>query len=186
MIMTRVLTSWPAAQDEAVMVSPEEPSDVLLAVHEQFGSWIEARVRKVFPHEWEDVSQEVMLKLGHAVPAMRESNPEALRAVVSRTVRSVCIDEFRRRGRRRPAAEASDDVPDDATGVATRAARRDDAQRLEEAAWSLLTERERQILKLRFQSGLSFRQISEVLDVPQGSVAGWYSRVMTKLRDAMQ
>lgn len=154
-------------------------------VQERYGSWIRSRVRSVFPREWEDLVQEVMLKLGQALPRMREHHDEAVRAVISRTVRSVCVDEMRRRARRPRPEPESGDVADDRTGPSGRAVKVDDFARLHAAAARKLSPQQRRILKLRFEDGLSFKQIAEVLDVPQGSVAGWYSRALDVLREEL-
>ena len=159
-------------------------------VYACYGSWIRAKVRRYLPDAWEDGVQEVLVKLQPALEHMRETREEALRALVSRTVRSVCIDEIRRRARQ-PAAGSTEAeaAPEElADPAASGDEARDQAEEQAEllarvrGIWNGLAERERHILELRFRDGLSFREIAEILVVPQGSVAGWYSRAIARLR----
>jgi RNA polymerase sigma factor (sigma-70 family) len=160
-------------------------------VYARYGGWIRGKARHYLPDAWEDVVQEVLAKLQPALERMRETREEAVRALVSRTVRSVCIDEFRRRARQ-PKANSSSAAADEAIEVDELEAPASSREEAEEQAlllarvavvWSGLAERERQILALRFRDGLGFREIAELLDLPQGSVAGWYSRALDKLRE---
>jgi RNA polymerase sigma factor (sigma-70 family) len=161
---------WPPAEIEA-----------------RFGSWIRAKVRRLFPNEVDDLTQDVMLKLIHALPNLRDSRVEAARAFVSRTVRSVCIDAWRRR-EKRPAASAlgSIDLADPAATLPDAAAIAAEGRARVRLAWDSLPERERTILRLRFEDGLGFREIAEVLGAPPGSIAGWYSRALATLREGMK
>jgi RNA polymerase sigma-70 factor (ECF subfamily) len=155
-------------------------------VHASYGDWIRGKVRHYLRDAWEDGVQEVFVRLQPALERMRETRPEAVRALVSRTVRSVCIDEIRRRGRQldfAPAAVATE--PEELADPHATDAEHDELLPRVRELWNALPERDRRILKLRFQDGLSFREIAEVLDVPQGSVAGWYSRAVAQLREAL-
>ena len=158
----------------------------LTEVEQRFGPWIRAKVRRLFPQDSDDVVQDVMLKLVQSLPRMRDERVEATRAFVSRTVRSVCIDEWRRRAQRpRAAGLAHVDVPDPAAAAPVQSAIGMESRASVRRAWDSLPERERTILKLRFDEGLGFREIGEILGVPQGSVAGWYSRALASLREGM-
>jgi RNA polymerase sigma-70 factor (ECF subfamily) len=155
-------------------------------VDARFGDWIRARVGRLFPDDTDDLVQDVMLRLVQALPHLRDTRLEAARAFVSRTVRSVCIDEWRRRALRPRPADLTKVDPIDARAAAPEdsaigAESRESVRR----AWNGLPERERTILKLRFHDGLGFREIAEVLGVPQGSVAGWYARALAALREEL-
>lgn len=153
----------------------------------RFGDWIRARVRKVFPGDFEDVVQDVMLKLVQALPAMKDDRIEPVRAFISRTLRSVIIDEWRKRAARpRPSAADGLEVEDAHAAEPSAAAEAGEAGAALARALDELPERERAILRLRFRDGLGFREIAEVLDVPQGSVAGWYSRALGALREKLR
>jgi len=158
-------------------------------VYESYGAWIRGKVRSYLPDAWEDGVQEVLLKLQPALERMHETRVEAVRALVSRTVRSVCIDELRRRALL-PVNRARKERDTTLEELQDPASARDDEGEQDEllarvrACWKVLPEREQRILVLRFHDGLSFREIAELLDVPQGSVAGWYSRAVAQLREA--
>ncbi len=127
-----------------------------------------------------------MLKIQQGVGALRASDDAQTRAWIAQTIRSVCIDEVRRR-KRVPGFVALDEtVPASTDRVVADAETRDRVEHLKNRAWAVLSARERQVLSLRFHEGLSFRQIAELLDVPQGSVTGWYSRALLRLREAIQ
>jgi RNA polymerase sigma-70 factor, ECF subfamily len=162
----------------------------LAEVYESYGAWIRGKVRSYLPDAWEDGVQEVLVKLQPALERMHETRVEAVRALVSRTVRSVCIDELRRRSRlpvgnraRKERDTALEELQDPASAPDDEG-EHDELLARVRACWKALPEREQRILVLRFHDGLSFREISELLDVPQGSVAGWYSRAVAQLREA--
>lgn len=155
-------------------------------VYASYGDWIRGKVRRYLPDAWEDGVQEVLLKLQPALERMRETREEAVRALLSRTVRSVCIDEIRRRARRTSAeAETAPEELEDRAPSGADVEEEAETRSRVTAVWNALPERERHILQLRFRDGLAFREIAEVLDVPQGSVAGWYSRAIARLREAL-
>lgn len=158
-------------------------------VYASYGDWIRGKVRRYLPDAWEDGVQEVLVKLQPALERMRETREEAVRALLSRTVRSVCIDEIRRRarmpGRTSADAETAPEELEDRAPSGAEVEEEAETRSRVTAVWNALPERERHILELRFRDALSFREIAEVLDVPQGSVAGWYSRALARLREAL-
>jgi RNA polymerase sigma-70 factor, ECF subfamily len=176
-------------RDDARVPTPDDDAARLLDVHRRFGAWIKSRIRRAFPRDWEDVTQDALLKLGRALASQRDLGDAALRALVSRTVRSACVDELRRRVRRPAPASldaAAADPPDHVASAGERAARSEDVERLRGAAWARLDDRERTILRLRFQEDLAFREIAERLGAPPGSIAGWYSRAVAKLKEMLR
>lgn len=53
-------------------------------------------------------------------------------------------------------------------------------------ALSRLPRRYRQVVELKFFSGLTFAEIGQVLDRPQGTVATWYRRALRRLEVDLQ
>lgn len=162
----------------------------LEGVYARYGPWIRSKIRRYLRRDHDDALQDVLLKLHGALGNLRADREEAVRALVGRTVRSVCIDELRRESRR-PAADpdvAAEQLADRVPDAAQSAERAEDeasrSHRLQRG-WHTLPERDRQILRLRFHDGLSFREIAELLAVPQGSVAGWYSRAIARLQETV-
>ncbi len=179
----------PASRDRSTTPLRGDGVDVLSDILDRFGPWMRSRIRAAFPLEWEDVLQEALVRLARSVPSMRSREDEALRALVSKTVRSVCVDEFRRRALRRrtirPEMPADVDLADDGVPEpGSRASATEEQSRLERAVRTLQP-RDRRIIQLRFRDGMGFREIAALLGVPQGSVAGWYSRAMAALREVV-
>ena len=54
-----------------------------------------------------------------------------------------------------------------------------------EAAFTELTDADREILEMHFYGGLTFREIAEVTETPQGTVATRYRSAMARLRKRM-
>jgi putative glutamine amidotransferase len=100
----------------------------------------------------EDLCQEALSRAWRAAP--RDGGVERLRAWLLRTARNLAIDELRRRSRRDHVAL------DDAVGAAP-----SEADPLAREALALLTPHERLVLLLRFEAGLSLRELGEALDL---------------------
>jgi putative glutamine amidotransferase len=105
-------------------------------------------------HAAEDARQEALLRAWRSAP--RHLGPEALRAWLHRTATNAALDELRRR-RRRP------ELPEEHDVAAPDLDRDGDAA----AALARLTAHERLVLLLRFEQGLSLRELGELLDVSE-------------------
>lgn len=53
-------------------------------------------------------------------------------------------------------------------------------------ALNRLPPRDRQVVELKFFSGLTFAEIGQVLDKPQGTVATWYRRALRRLQTDLE
>jgi gamma-glutamyl-gamma-aminobutyrate hydrolase PuuD/DNA-directed RNA polymerase specialized sigma24 family protein len=102
----------------------------------------------------EDLCQEALSRAWR-VPAL-QGDPERLRAWLLRTARNLAIDELRRRGRRDHVA-LTDDLPGAPTGG--------DAPARE--ALAALTPHQRLVLLLRFEAGLSLRELGDALAISE-------------------
>src|SRR6476620_10240610 len=105
----------------------------------------------------------------------------APRAWMFGIARNAALDELRRRGR---VAELPPE-PEDRTSagppeLAEASARREDVLR----ALDKLEARERELIALRFDGGLSHAEIAEVLDITATNASTMVHRVVTKLRKA--
>jgi RNA polymerase sigma-70 factor, ECF subfamily len=129
-----------------------------------------------------DVSQEAFLK---AYRAIRRFDPERpFYPWFYRILRNACFDWIRRR-RKRPRSGLEMDVPDNRFRPEVLAAR--DENR--EAVWaglSRLGERDREILVLRHFQHLSYREIAEALDIPQGTVMSRLFAARSRLRGELE
>jgi putative glutamine amidotransferase len=102
----------------------------------------------------EDLCQEALSRAWR-VPAL-QGDPERLRAWLLRTARNLAIDELRRRGRRDHVA-LTDDLPGAPAGG--------DAPARE--ALAALTPHQRLVLLLRFEAGLSLRELGDALAISE-------------------
>lgn len=170
----------PRWHDERVNDDAERISFDLDLVHRRFGAWIRASLRRRLAAGGDDAYQQVLLKLSPALARRDARSAAELRALIARTVRSVAIDALR--AKRAVAADSAtvERAPDSTDESERRKV--GEETRLMLRRLGVLSERERSVLRLRFVDGLTFREIAAVLGVPQGSVAGWYSRALDRLR----
>jgi RNA polymerase sigma-70 factor (ECF subfamily) len=126
----------------------------------------------------EDLAQEALARLlAHAGDYRQKAR---LGTYLRRIALNLCFDEGRR-SRRRPgslsegeALEAPGPLP------AARAARRERAA-LVKAALDRLPEHYRAVVVLRHYEDLKFREIAEVLDIPQGTVKSRMAEALSRL-----
>jgi putative glutamine amidotransferase len=104
----------------------------------------------------EDLCQETVMRAWRRAP--RELPPERLRAWLHRTAANLAVDELRRRARR---GEIGYD--DALTGVVANDASADGRDVRE--ALAALTPHQRLVLLLRFEQGLSLRELGALLDI---------------------
>jgi putative glutamine amidotransferase len=137
------------------------------------------RLRRILgdQHAAEDVRQEAFARLWTSAP--HGAGADALRGWLHRTATNLALDELRRRRVRRalPFEEALDGAagtgdPDEA--LATR------------EALARLTPHERLVLLLRFQAGLSHREIGALLDVAEDAARKRVSRARSAFAAALR
>lgn len=109
---------------------------------------VTARLRRMVGDDAPDVAQEVMLRAWRSAP--RQAPEPVLRAWLHRTARNAAIDALRRRRDTVPLADVGAGNEDD------RGARE---------ALAALTPHERLVLLLRFEAGLSLREVGALLDI---------------------
>jgi RNA polymerase sigma-70 factor (ECF subfamily) len=93
-----------------------------------------------------------------------------------------------RRAKRRPEmhdAEALADQPDRSEGAEEGGVDRASLGRLRDAMASL-SEADREVIELRHHGGMSFKQMSEVLEEPVGTLLARHHRALRKLREVME
>lgn len=125
----------------------------------------------------EDLRQEVLLRAWRAAP--RDASAGHLCGWLHRTATNVAIDELRRRGRRPGAAPLPETLvaPTGPTGPAA-----GDAT----AALELLTAHQRMVLLLRFEAGLSLRELGELLDIGEDAARKRVARARTAFAAALR
>jgi putative glutamine amidotransferase len=106
----------------------------------------------------EDLRQETFVRAWRSAP--RDAGAPVLRAWLHRTARNLALDELRRRRRREQVAYDDAVAPPPFAGGGG-----DAADPRPREALAQLTPHQRLILLLRFEAGLSLREVAEVLDI---------------------
>lgn len=137
-------------------------------------------------HEAEDIAQEAFLRAWQALP--RFQHRAKFRTWLYRIVVNLCYNRLPRLRQELAAipveviAALPDDVPDNPEEVIKNVERRaflhEQIERLPDGY--------RLILLLRYQQGLSYQEISEVTDLPLGTVKTGLHRAHQQLREALQ
>lgn len=102
----------------------------------------------------EDLCQETLARAWRGAP--RDGDHDRVRAWLLRTARNLAVDELRRRARRRQVA-LSDELPAAPAG----------GDALAREALAALTPHQRLVLLLRFEAGLSLRELGAALDISE-------------------
>jgi putative glutamine amidotransferase len=145
--------------------------DAILA--EQAGPLTRRLARMVGDRETaEDLRQETLARAWRSGP--RGAQAPVVRAWLHRTATNLALDELRRRKRRDPVP-----LVDGATG-------RDDARRdpVLRDALATLTAHQRLVLLLRFEAGLSLREVGELLDLSEEAARKRVARARAAFLDA--
>ena len=159
----------------------------LAALVRRHATWIQALLRGMLPvaADVDDVFQETWMRVIRAAPCYRGGMVKPYLATVAR---SAAIDHLRRT---RAVVSLDDEEGEGAAVAATAAgeaptageafesqATSDDVRR----AVSTLPEGPRQVLLMRVEGGLSFREIADELAVPLGTALTWMRSATLKLR----
>jgi gamma-glutamyl-gamma-aminobutyrate hydrolase PuuD/DNA-directed RNA polymerase specialized sigma24 family protein len=122
----------------------------------------------------EDLRQETLARAWRGGP--RDAAPPVVRAWLHRTATNLALDELRRRKRR-------DHVPLHA-GLAGGATGPDDRDPVLRDALATLTAHQRLVLLLRFEAGLSLREVGELLDLTEDAARKRVARARAAFLDA--
>ena len=129
------------------------------------------------PEAAEDVAQEVFLRL-----QQNRENVGQPRAWAYRTARNLVIDHFRKK-RQTNLGESLQELPAEATrfNPALLAEKRETYEMIQEKM-NDLSARHREVLRLKFQEGLKYAEIAEVIDEPVTTVGWLLHEAVHKLR----
>lgn len=152
--------------------------------------WMRALLRGLLPTESDadDAFQETWVKVIRSAGSYRGGKVKAYLAAVARTT---AIDRLRRLG----GYVSLDDDAGEGAGVAATAADAtpDPGEKFESAATAeevrlavrALPEGPRQVLLMRIEGELSFREIAEALSVPLGTALTWMRTATLRLREIL-
>lgn len=143
------------------------------------------------PDDAFDLTQEAFIRAWKAIDSVRADG--AFSSWLYRLASNVCIDHLRAMKRKKTVSlvfeedgeEQTMDVPDPSPSPEELVLLKADRECVERAMNELAVE-QRQVLTLRLINGLSYEQISEILDVPEGTVKSRISRAREALRKKIQ
>lgn len=137
-----------------------------------------------------DLSQEAFLKVFRARETFREGEP--FLPWFHRILRNTCFSFLRTRGRLRRVSlsggaedEGDWELADDDAPPPSAALEADERAGAFRAALALLTARDREILVLRHYQELSYRELAEALDIPEGTVMSRLFHARRRLRERL-
>ncbi len=125
----------------------------------------------------EDLLHEVWMTVMQRIGGRRGP----VRAWVFSVARNRALDALRKRKRQRTRRVELTDVADSAEGPNEFAERCEEAERLRRAVCNLAPDH-REVVLLRFYSGLPFREIAEVLGCPLGTAATRLRKALSELQ----
>lgn len=130
-----------------------------------------------------DVAQDVFLRLEKR---KRQETIEHERAWAYRTARNLVIDRFRKLGRLTSSAENVAELPGEATlfNPAVIAEKKEMIEMMQNKM-NALPPRQREVLRLKFQEGLKYAEIAEVIGEPVSTVGWLLHEAIRKLRREM-
>ena len=122
----------------------------------------------------EDILQELFLKI-YVSPPEFTRNP---RAYIFQMARNLAIDSIRKLKPEVELEEATEQIHHPSPDI---------LQRLDiENALGLLSGRDRQIITLRINAELTFREIADILDIPLGTALWAYRQALKQLRNILE
>ncbi len=108
----------------------------------------------------------------------------SLRSLLYTIVRNSCLDELRKRDRRKKAQEGA--LPPPSPRTPYEDVQGAELNRLAAAAVARLPERRREVFRLVREEGLSYQEIAEIMDLSTQTVANHMSLAMADLRTALR
>ncbi|MFT5466801.1 MAG: RNA polymerase sigma factor (sigma-70 family) [Verrucomicrobiales bacterium] len=137
--------------------------------------------------EWEmarDVVQDTFVKLHRA---LKTQEPESLKAWLFTVCRNRALDILRRAKRMTSTdTEILEAITDDAQPNPAKLAERKDSHDRVMKFVGRLTENQQEVIRLKFQADLSYKEISEVTGLSSGNVGYLLHHALKRLRELMQ
>ncbi|MFZ5965965.1 MAG: RNA polymerase sigma factor [Bacillota bacterium] len=139
-----------------------------------------------------DATQDALVKVYKSISSFNEQS--SFSTWLYKIVTNTCLDELRKKKKNKTTSldnpmEAEDstfqrNVPDESSTTEEIVEKREEAKALYKAI-SLLPEQHKVVIILRDIKGLSYEQIGEILDCPEGTVKSRISRARIALRDIL-
>ncbi len=146
----------------------------------------------------EDVASEFFIRLFQSAGSFRDNGHH--KAWIITIAKNMCIDYMRKNGREMAVLDEPDDedrtreVSMESAGAAPMFHSSDGPGMAEETlnrltlekAMELLSPKEKEVIDLKLTAGFTFKEISELLGMPQGTVSWHYNEAIKKLRRYLQ
>lgn len=179
-------------EDSELLFAYSRRGDVesLSALVERHAVWMQAFLRGLLPtvQDAEDAFQETWIRVVKSAGKYRGGKVKTYLAVIAR---SVAIDRLRQEGRLvsldaevEDSPSAAERLPDVAPSPSERFESKATAEDVREAVRAL-PEGQRQVLLMRIEGELAFREIASELGVPIGTALTWMRTATLKLRDIL-
>jgi RNA polymerase sigma-70 factor (ECF subfamily) len=157
-------------------------------VQEHSGFVYAVALRMLGTEDAQDASQEVWVRVWRNIKGFRRES--AFSTWLYRITLNTCLSLHHKRARREEREYAGDEMPylpEPPGGEADPEAAALSAERRQEIEAALMHVRaeHRAALVLRHMEGLSYAEIAEVLEVPDGTAKGWVSRGRAAMRVAL-
>jgi|SRR5918998_1280177 RNA polymerase sigma-70 factor (ECF subfamily) len=168
-----------SARELAVRASAGDAGAFRQLVREHSGLVYRVALRIVGPQEAQDASQEAWIRAWRNIENFRGDS--AFSTWLYRITVNTCLSARRKESRRKEREYGGDGLlflPEPSGGDADPEAAALTAQQREEllAALEHVRAEHRAALVLRHMEGLSYSEIAQILDVPDGTAKGWVSR----------
>lgn len=132
------------------------------------------------PHSAQDVVQQVFIKYS-GLDSKKQPKEHAIRAWLYRATHHQAVDLIRAEQRRKKLHEAHGEAQKNATDTSTAHSTQRVLEKLH-----LLDDQEQQVVVLRLQEGLSYREISEVTGLKEGHVGYLLHQAVRQLAQHFQ
>jgi RNA polymerase sigma-70 factor (ECF subfamily) len=163
--------------------------DALREVYEAYLKLIYALCLSKLKHKEsaEDVTSEFFIRLYNSAATYDGRGNH--KAWISTIARNMCIDYIRKNSREITILDAPDEdgnvrEVEDPGGTETGSGFETavDNKLTLEKAMKILNEKEKQVINMKVAGGMTFKEISEALEMPQGTVSWHYNEAIKKLR----
>lgn len=177
------------AEDRDLLLAYSRRGDIssLSALVRRHAVWMQALLRSLLPTaaDAEDAFQESWVRVIKSAGGYRGGS---VRAYLASVARSVAIDRLRRMGKMvsldANGESGQCEIPDSSPSPGERFESKATSEDVRRAVWAL-PDGPRQVLLLRIEGELSFKEIAVELGVPLGTALTWMRAATLKLREML-
>jgi RNA polymerase sigma-70 factor, ECF subfamily len=165
---------------EAVKINKERLASIYEEYYDKVARYIYSRIGD--KNEAEDLASDVFLKALESIKTYQERGVP-IQAWLFRIAHNLVVDHYRKVTKYRTVPIESVEIKDESDPAAT-AETNLEMERVK-IAMQRLTEEQREVVRLRFFSGLTSREVAGILDKSDGAVREMQSAALEKLRQLL-